>query len=495
MSEVFDQWNEIKKSINDIEQKIYFKQGEIYFIKIGKNVGYEIDGKGESFLRPVLVFRKLNKDTFIGIPLTSKEKKDTKYYFEFVYKNSLKSIAILSQIRLFDAKRLKYRSGKIKKETFIKLEEKLSEFLRLNITPINGGGYTLQKEEQRTNSSIIAQHNKKVNKVFIVAEAGVNHNGDINLAKKLIDAAVEAGADAVKFQTFKAKNLVSKSAKKADYQVENTGSHESQYEMIKKLELGFDEFGELKNYCDKKEIMFLSTPFDDESIEFLDKLGLEIFKIPSGEITNLPYLRKIGSLKKRMILSTGMANIDEIKDALSVLVKAGAKKEDITMLHANTMYPTPMEDVNLKAMLTIGKTFNVSFGYSDHTMGIEVPIAAVAMGAKVIEKHFTLSRDSEGPDHKASLEPNELKAMVKSIRNIELSLGNGVKQPSISEKPNIEVARKSIVAKRDIKKGEKFTEDNLTVKRPGNGISPMRWDEIVGMVADRDYSEDEMIEI
>jgi len=332
-----------------------------------------------------------------------------------------------------------------------------------------------------------------MNKVFIIAEAGVNHNGDINLAKKLIDKAVEAGVDAIKFQTFRAENLVSKNAKKAKYQVENTKNTESQYEMLKKLELSFKDFEELKKYCDEKGIMFLSTPFDEESIEFLDKLGLEIFKIPSGEITNLPYLRKIGSLKKRVILSTGMADLGEIEDALDVLINSGTKKEKITILHANTEYPTPFEDVNLKAMQTIACAFKIDVGYSDHTLGIEVPIAAVAMGAKVIEKHFTLDRALPGPDHKASLEPDELKAMVKAIRNIEVALGDGIKRPSKSEAKNMAVARKSIVAKRDIKKGEKFTEENITVKRPGNGISPMRWDKIIGKIANRDYKEDEII--
>ena len=329
--------------------------------------------------------------------------------------------------------------------------------------------------------------------VFIIAEAGVNHNGSLKLAKKLVDKAKEAGVDAVKFQTFKVENLVSKSAKKAKYQVENMGSDESQYEMIKKLELGFDEFKELKNYCDKKEIMFLSTPFDDESIEFLNNLGVEIFKIPSGEITNLPYLRKIGLLKKKVILSTGMSDLGEVEYALDILMKAGTKKENITILHANTEYPTPMEDVNLKAMQTIACAFGVKVGYSDHTLGIEVPIAAVAMGASVIEKHFTLDKNMVGPDHKASLEPYELETMVKAIRNIEKALGDGIKKPSKSESKNIEIARKSIVAKRDIKKGEKFTEENLTIKRPGNGISPMRWDEILGQIASRDYKEDELI--
>jgi len=334
-----------------------------------------------------------------------------------------------------------------------------------------------------------------MNNVFIIAEAGVNHNGDINLAKKLIDKAVEAGVDAIKFQTFRAENLVSKNAKKAKYQIENTKNNESQYEMLKKLELSFKDFEELKKYCNKKGIIFLSTPFDEESIEFLDKLGLEIFKIPSGEITNLPYLRKIGSLKKRVIFSTGMANLGEIEDALDVLIKSGTTKEEITILHANTEYPTPFEDVNLKAMQTIACAFKIDVGYSDHTLGIEVPIAAVAMGAKVIEKHFTLDRALPGPDHKASLEPDELKAMVKAIRNIEVALGDGIKRPSKSEAKNMAVARKSIVAKRDIKKGEKFTEENITVKRPGNGISPMRWDEIIGKIANKDYKEDELIEV
>jgi len=329
--------------------------------------------------------------------------------------------------------------------------------------------------------------------VFIIAEAGVNHNGSLELAKKLVDVAVEAGADAVKFQTFKAKNLVSKEAKKAKYQVKNTGNNESQYEMLKKLELGFDKFAELKEYCNEKGIMFLSTPFDFESIKFLNELGLEIFKIPSGEITNYPYLREIGKLKKRIILSTGMANLCEIEQAIDVIEKFGTKRKNITVLHANTEYPTPMEDVNLKAMLTIKEAFKVDVGYSDHTLGIEVPIAAVAMGAVVIEKHFTLDKNMEGPDHKASLEPDELKAMVKAIRNIEIALGNGIKKPSKSESKNIEIARKVIVAKRDIKKGEKFSEENLTVKRAGKGINPMRWEEIIGRESNKNYTREERI--
>ncbi len=330
--------------------------------------------------------------------------------------------------------------------------------------------------------------------VFIIAEAGVNHNGSIDLAKQLIDVAVEAGVDAVKFQTFKTENLVSKDAEKADYQKENMqNSDDSQFNMLKKLELDINTHNELISYCNSKNIMFLSTPFDPDSIDMLNDLKLPIFKIPSGEITNLPYLRHIGSLNKEVILSTGMADIGEIEDALDVIISAGTKKENITVLHANTMYPTPMEDVNLKAMVTIGNTFDIAYGYSDHTLGIEVDIAAVAMGATVIEKHFTLDKTMEGPDHKASLEPDELKAMVKGIRNIELALGSSIKKPSKSETPNIPIARKSIVANQSIKKGDMLSEDNLVIKRPANGMNPMRWDEIVGTVATKNYEVDELI--
>ena len=334
----------------------------------------------------------------------------------------------------------------------------------------------------------------KDNKVFIIAEAGVNHNGSIELAKKLIDVAVEARADAVKFQTFKTENLVSKNIQKAKYQKENMSDNEnSQFNMLKKLELDVDTHKELINYCNSKNIMFLSTPFDLDSVDLLNNLGLDIFKIPSGEITNLPILRKIGALNKKIILSTGMADMGEIEDALDILLESGTAKDNITILHANTMYPTPMQDVNLNAMVTIGNTFDINYGYSDHTLGIEVDIAAVAMGANCIEKHFTLDKTMEGPDHKASLEPNELKNMVTSIRNIELALGSSLKKPSQSETPNIEVARKSIVAKTNIKAGEFLTENNLTVKRAGKGISPMRWDEIIGTIAQKNYKEDELI--
>lgn len=328
--------------------------------------------------------------------------------------------------------------------------------------------------------------------VFIIAEAGVNHNGDIKLAKKLIDVAVNAKVDAVKFQTWKTELLVTKDAKQAEYQTENTKIKESQYDMLKKLELSYDDFKELKNYCDSQNIMFLSTPDEIESANFLVDLQ-DIFKIGSGELTNYPYLKHIGSLKKKIILSTGMANMDEIGDALDVLVKSGTPKKDITVLHANTQYPTPMQDVNLNAMLSIKKHFKVDVGYSDHTLGIEVDIAAVAMGATVIEKHYTLDKDMDGPDHKASLDPLELKVMVSAIRNIELALGSAIKEPSQSEKPNIEIVRKSIVASCTIKKGELFTENNLTIKRPGIGISPMHWNEIVGTFAIKDYAEEELI--
>lgn len=329
--------------------------------------------------------------------------------------------------------------------------------------------------------------------VFIIAEAGVNHNGSTELAKRLIDVAVEAGVDAVKFQTFKAENLVSKNAQKAEYQKETTDTKESQFTMLQKLELDADTHKELISYCHTKNIMFLSTPFDHDSIELLNDLGLEIFKIPSGEITNLPYLRHIGKLNKKVILSTGMANIGEIEDALDILINVGTKKENITVLHANTMYPTPMEDVNLNAMLTIGNTFNVDFGYSDHTLGIEVDIAAVAMGASCIEKHFTLDKDMEGPDHKASLEPSELITMVKAIRNIELALGSSIKKPSKSEIPNIKAARKSLVASTSISIGDIFTEKNLTTKRPFLGISAMKWDDVIGTKATRNYLKDDFL--
>lgn len=333
--------------------------------------------------------------------------------------------------------------------------------------------------------------------VLIIAEAGVNHNGNIDNAFKLIDAAVEAGADFVKFQTFKAGNLVSKIAKKSDYQIHNTKNEsESQLEMLKKLELSPSQHEELIAYCEEKKIKFFSTAFDLDSLEYLAKIGLKIVKIPSGEITNLPYLKKAALLFKEIIISTGMSQMKEVKEALQVFLEAGTSNSNITILHCNTEYPTPMQDVNLKAMLSIQKKFAVKVGYSDHTLGIEVPIAAVALGAQVIEKHFTLDKNMEGPDHAASLEPHELKAMCKAIRNIEAAMsGSGLKEPSDSEKKNIAVSRKSIIAKTAIKKGDQFTEDNITVKRPGTGISPMRWDEVLNKTAQRDFEQDSLIEI
>lgn len=330
-------------------------------------------------------------------------------------------------------------------------------------------------------------------KVFIIAEAGVNHNGDLNLAKKLIDIASEAGVDAIKFQSFKADKIVSRYAGKASYQKKTTDNIETQYDMIQRLELNEEQHIQLYTYCKNKEITFLSSPFDIDSIEFLNQLGLDLFKIPSGEITNMPYLKAIGKLRKKVILSTGMSTLGEIEAALQILKQNGAK--EIALLHCNTEYPTPMEDVNLRAMHTMKEAFQLEIGYSDHTLGIEVPIAAVAMGAKIIEKHITLDKHLEGPDHQASLEPHELKDMVKAIRHIEKALGTGIKKPSPSELKNLSIARKSIVAKTAIKKGEAFTQHNITTKRPGSGLSPMQWDDVVGRRARRDFLEEELIEL
>tara|TARA_A100001015_G_scaffold321552_1_gene452922 strand:+ start:3496 stop:4491 length:996 start_codon:yes stop_codon:yes gene_type:complete len=329
--------------------------------------------------------------------------------------------------------------------------------------------------------------------VFVIAEAGVNHNGSVYTAKKLIDVASSAGADAVKFQTFKVKSFVTKKAKKATYQKKIKNQNENQFDMLKKLEFSFEEHKKLIKYCKSKKIIFLSSPFDIESIDLLNKLNLEIFKIPSGEITNLPYLRHIGKLNKKIILSTGMSNMEEVKIAVSILINSGTKKNNITVLHANTAYPTPMKDVNLKAMLTLKKELDINYGYSDHTLGIEIDIAAVAMGASCLEKHFTLDTKMEGPDHKASLAPEELKIMVGSIRNIEKALGNGLKKPSKSELKNIDIVRKSIVAKIKIKKGEVLNDKNITTKRPGYGLSPMKWDQVYGTIAKKNYEEDEFI--
>lgn len=332
-----------------------------------------------------------------------------------------------------------------------------------------------------------------MNKIFIIAEAGVNHNGNLETAKKLVDAAAAAGADAVKFQTFKAENLVCKDACKAEYQMETTDREESQFDMLKKLELTSEMHEKLMEYCRQKEIMFLSTPFDIESLHYLVELGVNIIKLPSGEITNYPLLREAGKTHKKIILSSGMSTLNEVRDAVKILRDSGS--EEVTVLHCNTEYPTPYGDVNLRAMLTMETELGINVGYSDHTQGIEVPIAAAALGATVIEKHFTLDRDMEGPDHKASLEPGELMRMVEGIRKIEQALGDGIKQMSVSEKGNRLVVRKSIVALKKIKKGEKFSETNLTTKRPGNGISPMRWKDVIGKAASRDYEADEMIQI
>ena len=329
-----------------------------------------------------------------------------------------------------------------------------------------------------------------MSRTIIIAEAGVNHNGDIETAKRLIDVASDAGVDYVKFQTFKANKIVTKQAKRADYQNENTKNLDTQYEMLKKLELNEDAHQLLIKYCNDKGIKFLSTGFDLDSLEFLHKIGIRLAKIPSGEITNYPYLKKVAQLYSEVILSTGMCNMDDINKALAVLLKFGVKKENITILHCNTEYPTPMSDVNLKAMLHIQTELNVKIGYSDHTLGIEVPIAAVALGAKVIEKHFTLDRNLKGPDHKASLEPNELKEMVCAIRNIEKAIsGNGIKEPSLSEKKNMHIARKSIHLSKDLTSGSIITEQDIISLRPGDGICAMNWENVIGKQVIKDLKK------
>ncbi len=329
--------------------------------------------------------------------------------------------------------------------------------------------------------------------VMIIAEAGVNHNGDLSLAKKMVEEAKLAGADYVKFQTFKPENLVSKFAGKAEYQKKTTGEEETQLQMLKKLSLTNENFLELKNYCDEIGIGFISTPFDLDSIAFLEKFDMDFWKIPSGEVTNLPYLEAIGKTGRKVIMSTGMCRLEEILAAVEVLETCGTK--EIVLLHCNTQYPTPFEDVNLTAMNRIAKAAHRKVGYSDHTTGIEVSVAAAAMGAIVIEKHFTLDKNLPGPDHKASLETGELKRLVCAVRNIEKALGNGEKELSPSEKENVAVARKSIIAQKDIKAGEVFTADNITTKRPGTGISPMKWYDVIGKTAARDFREDELIEL
>lgn len=330
-------------------------------------------------------------------------------------------------------------------------------------------------------------------KTLIIAEAGVNHNGSLELALKMVDEVKKAGADIIKFQTAKPEKVISRYAEKAEYQKETTGAQESQLEMCKKIHLRFEDYIVIKKYCEEVGIEFLSTPFDLDSINFLENLGCTVWKIPSGEITNLPYLERIAKTGKPIILSTGMSTMEEVDAGMNTLRKNGAG--EITLLHCTTQYPTPYEEVNLNAMDMLRQKFRCRVGYSDHTKGIEVPIAAVAQGASVIEKHFTLDKNMEGPDHKASLEPDELQEMVRAIRNIEQALGDGEKRPMPSEIANKVVARKSIIAARDIKKGEMLSEENLTTKRPGNGISPMRWYEVIGETAKRDFMEDELIEL
>ena len=329
-------------------------------------------------------------------------------------------------------------------------------------------------------------------KTLIIAEAGVNHNGNFEIAKKLVDEAVKAGADIVKFQTCKAENVISRYADKAEYQKVTTGEADSQLEMVRKLMLTYEEYGELKKYCDEKGITFLSTAFDLPSVDYLHSIGMKLWKIPSGEITNLPLLIKIAKLHEPIIMSTGMSELSEVADAVKVLKDNGAT--DITLLHCTTEYPAPYADVNLKAIETMREAFGLPVGYSDHTKGIEIPIAAVARGACVIEKHFTLDRNMEGPDHKASIEPAELTQMVSSIRNVEVAIGDGVKKVSASEMKNKDIARKSIIAKAAIKKGEVFSEENITTKRPGSGINPMKWFDLLGKTAKHDYEEDYLIE-
>ncbi|QDT03504.1 N,N'-diacetyllegionaminic acid synthase [Rubripirellula lacrimiformis] len=329
---------------------------------------------------------------------------------------------------------------------------------------------------------------------IVIAEAGVNHNGDLNLAMQLIDAAAGAGADYVKFQTFIAAELVTQSAPKAQYQSDNDDTSDSQLQMLKKLELSAEDHHRLIQHCVARQIKFLSTGFDLASEKFLDGMSLDWTKIPSGEITNVPYLRRMGSANRPILLSTGMATLAEVDYAIEVLESSGADRSRIITLHCTTQYPTPYEEVNLRAMQTMGCALGTRWGYSDHTLGIEIPIAAVALGAIVIEKHFTLDRKLPGPDHAASLEPDELKQMVASIRHVESALGDGIKRPSVSEVPNRPVARKSIVAATGIRAGETFGEHNLTVKRPGTGISPTQWDQVVGRVAQRDYQPDEQVQ-
>jgi N,N'-diacetyllegionaminate synthase len=334
-----------------------------------------------------------------------------------------------------------------------------------------------------------------MNKVFIIAEAGVNHNGSQSLAKKMVDAAAACGADAIKFQTFDPSSLASRYAPKASYQLKTTPADKNQLQMLSELSLSLKAHRQLHDYCRRKKIIYLSSAFDLKSVDFLAGLNLKFLKVPSGEITNLPYLRKIAKLKKDVLLSTGMSTLSEVKAAVRTLCSCGLPRNKIILLHCNTEYPTPVNDANLSAMATMRKACRLLVGYSDHTAGIEVPIAAAALGAVVIEKHFTLDKNMPGPDHKASLEPDELKTMVSAIRNIQKAMGTGRKVPTSSEKKNIRIIRKSIVAARDIKKGERMNRSNLAVKRPGSGLSPMRWDSVIGRTAKCDFKKDQAIRL
>lgn len=332
-------------------------------------------------------------------------------------------------------------------------------------------------------------------KVIIIAEAGVNHNGSFAMAKQLVDKAAEAKVDYIKFQTYKSEEVVTKKAEQAEYQKRASGKDETQFDLIKKLELSYDQFVILKSYCEEKGVKFLSTSTGAESVAFLHSLDLDMWKIPSSEVNNYPFLKRIASFNKKTIFSCGMSSLEDVRKAINVLFANGLARENLYLLHCNTEYPTPYQDVNLKAMVTMGREFGVKIGYSDHTLGVEIPIAAVAMGATMIEKHFTLNRNLEGPDHKASLEPDELCNMVKSIRNVEQALGDGIKRVSESESHNVLIARKSIVAAKPIKKGDMYTEDNITTKRPAGGINPMRWNEVLGQIAPKDFDIEDMIEL
>jgi len=383
---------------------------------------------------------------------------------------------------------------KVKEGAHVGTGAKIIQYLKIGHNAFIAAGNTVTKNV-RDDERCRAAAREKNHKVFIIAEAGINHNGDLKTAKDMVDAAAKAGADAVKFQTFIAENIATPSSHKTQYQKKASGKGESQQQMLKRLELDAAAHKELMAYCKKKKIIFLSTPYDIRSIDMLNSLGLNLLKIPSGEITNVPYLRKIGSLKKKLIISTGMATLNEVEDAINILITSGTKKSDIILLHCNTEYPTPLEDVNLLAMITIKETFGVEVGYSDHTQGIAVSAAACALGAVVIEKHFTLSRNFDGPDHKASLEPKELKAMVDTVRNIEKAIGDGRKVPSDSERKNIDIVRKNIVAASFIKRGELFSEENITTKRSSTGISSVNWDGIIGSRSKRDFQKDEIIEL